>query len=333
MLKYSTKFSIRDNGDKPTKVRLRISYNSIRPELYTGISVMFSEWNDETQRTNLKNDKRNIELDKQKRIVDEIFSEFEVIQKRYPEKDELISLFNHRKTIKGSSKEINKPLLITEIIERFIDNVGELDQWTKANYNRFNKLKHHFEFYNPKLNIEKITEKDLIGFVRYFQTNPINKKTGEPDEPHKNTTVSRTMKDVRSVLRWANKKGLYAGNLFETFYPKFKGANFDLNEPIFFTWDELMKFYNHEFESNQKHLEETRDIIAFCCFSSLRYSDAKNLRKSLIKSDFFYTTTQKTTDALKIDLNDYSRAILDKYKDVPGKKALPEKSMKEANSN
>lgn len=101
----------------------------------------------------------------------------------------------------------------------------------------------------------------------------------EPGAPHKNTTVARTLKDVRAVLSWAHSKGIYSGNLHETFYPKLKGSNFDLNEPVFFSWEELMLFYNHKFDINQKHLEATRDIVALCCFTSLRYSDAFNLRK------------------------------------------------------
>ncbi|KUY28548.1 site-specific integrase [Elizabethkingia ursingii] len=153
----------------------------------------------------------------------------------------------------------------------------------------------------------------------------------EPGAPHKNTTVARTLKDIRAVLRWAHGKGFYSGDLYETFHPTLKGANFDLNEPVFFSWEELMLFYNHKFDLNQKHLEATRDIIAFCCFTSLRYSDAFSLRKTQIYDDIIVVKTQKTTDALKIDINDYSREILLKYRDIDGIKALPVKSEKEIN--
>lgn len=100
---------------------------------------------------------------------------------------------------------------------------------------------------------------------------------------------------------------------------------------FFFSWEELMLFYNHKFDINQKHLEATRDIVALCCFTSLRYSDAFNLRKTQIYDDIIVVKTQKTTDALKIDINDYSREILVKYKDIKGIKALPVKSEKEIN--
>ena len=59
-----------------------------------------------------------------------------------------------------------------------------------------------------------------------------------------------------------------------------------------------------------------RDVFLFCCYSSLRYSDVFNLKHSNIKKDHIEITTVKTADSLIIDLNDYTRAIIKKYKDA-----------------
>lgn len=50
-----------------------------------------------------------------------------------------------------------------------------------------------------------------------------------------------------------------------------------------------------------------------------------NLRRSEIKGDHIEVTTVKTSDSLIIELNNHSKAILDKYKDVAfeNDKALP----------
>ncbi|MEG1763319.1 MAG: site-specific integrase, partial [Bacteroidales bacterium] len=68
-----------------------------------------------------------------------------------------------------------------------------------------------------------------------------------------------------------------------------------------------------------------RDVFCFCCFTSLRYSDAYNLKRGNIKGEVMEITTIKTADKLIIELNDYAKAILAKYKDVPfpNDKALP----------
>lgn len=49
------------------------------------------------------------------------------------------------------------------------------------------------------------------------------------------------------------------------------------------------------------------------------------LSRSDIKDTHILIVTQKTVDGLKIELNKYSKAILDKYKDIhfPNDKALP----------
>ena len=49
---------------------------------------------------------------------------------------------------------------------------------------------------------------------------------------------------------------------------------------------------------------------------SLRHSDADNLRRSDIKGDHMDVTTIKTGDSVSIELNDITKAILEKYKDI-----------------
>jgi integrase len=48
----------------------------------------------------------------------------------------------------------------------------------------------------------------------------------------------------------------------------------------------------------------------------LRYSDIYNLKRSDVKDNHIEITTIKTADSLIIELNNHSKTILDKYKDV-----------------
>ena len=64
------------------------------------------------------------------------------------------------------------------------------------------------------------------------------------------------------------------------------------------------------------YYDRVRDVFLFQCFTGLRYSDVFNLRRSDIKGDHIEVTTVKTSDSLIIELNNHSKAILDKYKDV-----------------
>lgn len=67
-----------------------------------------------------------------------------------------------------------------------------------------------------------------------------------------------------------------------------------------------------------------RDVFCFQCFTGLRYSDVAKLKKEDVNlsAGYFTTVTKKTVDSLKIELNKYSRAILEKYADVPLKRGL-----------
>ena len=82
---------------------------------------------------------------------------------------------------------------------------------------------------------------------------------------------------------------------------------------IFLTWEELMRVYNYDFVPGSE-IDRARDFFCFCCFTSLRYSDAAALRPEQIINDKISLSTIKTDQPLLIKLNKYSKSILEKYK-------------------
>lgn len=86
-----------------------------------------------------------------------------------------------------------------------------------------------------------------------------------------------------------------------------------------------MIVYNYEFSEERSSLARVRDVFCFCCFTSLRYSDVANLKRSDVYESHIEVTTLKTADSLKIELNDYSRSILNRYENetFDGDLALP----------
>lgn len=94
-----------------------------------------------------------------------------------------------------------------------------------------------------------------------------------------------------------------------------------------------MQVYEYEFTEAQRSLERVRDLFCFCCFTSLRFSDAVALKRSDIFPDYIEITSIKTADRLRIDFNNYSRAILEKYshEEYPQGRALPSISNQRTN--
>ena len=127
---------------------------------------------------------------------------------------------------------------------------------------------------------------------------------------------------MKWFLRWSCKKGYNTHTFFENFKPKLKSTQ---KKIIFLTPTEFKQFREYQIPEQKKYLERVRDVFLFQCFTGLRYSDVENLKKSDVKDNFIEVTTMKTNDSLKIELNQYSRGILDKYKDYKDSKgrALP----------
>ncbi|KAA6313299.1 Tyrosine recombinase XerC, partial [termite gut metagenome] len=134
--------------------------------------------------------------------------------------------------------------------------------------------------------------------------------------------IGKQMGFLGWFLRWSKRKGYNNNNAFETFKPKLKTTQ---KKVIFLTWDELNKLREYPILETKKYLERVRDVFLFCCFTGLRYSDVFNLKRSDVKTGHIEVTTVKTADSLIIELNNHSKAILDKYKDIPfaNDKVLP----------
>ena len=138
----------------------------------------------------------------------------------------------------------------------------------------------------------------------------------------RNGTVKKQLGFLKWFLRWATAKGYNTENTYQSFKPKLKTND---NKVVFLDWDELMTVSNFDIPEHKKYLDRVRDVFCFCSFTSLRYSDVANLRRSSVKPDHIEVVTIKTGDNLIIDLNDYAKAILKKYENdsFPDDLALP----------
>ena len=179
-----------------------------------------------------------------------------------------------------------------------------------------------------KLTFETFTKDGLNDYVSYLRD----------VKDMRNSTILKQVAFLKWFLRWAAGESYNTNTAYSTFFPKMPKAD---KKVIFLDWTELMTVYNFDFSKaqktlpdgtiidleseNKKALERVRDVFCFTCFTSLRYSDVENLKRSDIKNNEIHITTIKTDDSLTIELNDYSKAILSKYaKEVyPGNKALP----------
>ncbi len=109
-------------------------------------------------------------------------------------------------------------------------------------------------------------------------------------------------------LIWCKRNGYNVNESVLTYRPTLK----EIKKTVtFLTWEEVMRVYHTEMPS--KILTEVKDVFLLSLFTSLRHSGLLNLQPEDIKEDHIEIVTVKTSDPLRIELNDYSRSILDKY--------------------
>ena len=307
------------DGYKPdAKLRLRVRWSARKVDFNVGYRVKLSQWDTQTQRcraktTNLQKQSASLingVIQTFETAIDNVFASFE-LENILPTPDQVRTKFNLL-TGRKSEQEIQSDKTFFDYFDEFTEEEGALNNWSKGTRVKFQNTRNHLTAYSPGLRFEDLTEAGLSNYaihlreVKYLQ----------------NSTIIEQIKLLKWFLRWATVKGYCQTLDYINFKPKLKTTE---KKIVFLDWAELMTIYNYPFTDKQKTLERVRDVFCFCCFTSLRYSDVANLKRSDVFDGHISLTTIKTADSIKIELNKYSRAILDKYADqqYPGNRALP----------
>ncbi len=295
---------------KNVPIRMRVIYARHRIEFTTGYRIDVSKWDADKQRvkngcTNkLKQSASEINADLLRYYteVQNIFKEFEV-QETMPTAQQLKDTFNMRvrNTVEDEQKEVQ--ISFWNVVDEFVKECGSLNNWTDSTYKKFSTVKNHIREFKKNANFEYFDENGLNEYVNFLREK----------KDMRNSSVGKQIGFLKWFLRWSFKKGYNHNIAYETFKPKLKTTP---KKVIFLTWDELNKLKDYQIPKDKQYLERVRDVFLFCCFTSLRYSDVRNLKRSDVKPDHIEVTTVKTADSLVIELNDHSKAILEKYKDV-----------------
>lgn len=298
-------------------IRMRVIFASQRIEFTTGYRIDATKWDADKQRvkngcTNkLKQSASDINTDllRYYTIMQEVFKEYEV-KDIMPTPQEIKDSFNNKVNPAEEVQEEQKGFW--EIFNEFVSECGKQNNWTDSTYEKFAAVKNHIKEFKAEPTFVYFDEEGLNNYVDFLR------KTKDM----RNSTIGKQLGFLKWFIRWAFKKGYHQNIAFETFKPKLKNTP---KKVIFLTWDELNKLKACNIPQNKQYLERVRDVFLFCCFTGLRYSDVYNLRTSDVKADHIEITTVKTADSLVIELNNHSKAILEKYKDVhfEGNKVLP----------
>ena len=316
-------------GDAP--IRVSISICGVRLVTSTGYSINPTKWDCKKQKVKqgCSNSKgiTYTTVNAHLNAIDSFFIEYENTSRKEDIKTTQENVKNIFKANFSLSKKNIEPIIIPQEQEKslldyfdeFIKDSGAANDWAKATYAKLGTVRSHIATFDPNPTFDSFDEEGLTNYVSYLR-----------EKDMRNTSVAKQLRFLKWFLRWTTSKGYNKNIDYISFKPKFKTTE---KKVIFLSWDELMTVFNFDIPEHKNYLARVRDVFCFCCFTSLRYSDVYNLKRSDIVGNTIHITTIKTSDSLIIDLNKYSRAILDKYTDsiFEGNKALPVISNQKSN--
>lgn len=304
-MKYVYTFAVDARGS----LRVFITYMKRKFSYSLGVHVDKSKWDMTMQRCKRNTThgksftpaiKINAEIQRYEETIQSVANSF----KESPTIEDFKAALD--KEFKREKKTVQKEGFF-DLYERYIREQGSICNWSDSVLRNHNKILKEWKLFDAEMSIDKINP-DTIDKFTIFQI-----RLG-----HQNETTNKKISMSKWFFRWLVAKGLLADISFTAHKTHLKRSS---RVVVFLTWEELMKVYNHTFE--RPNLSRARDFFCLCCFTSLRYSDAAALKKTDIYDDAIHITTQKTNDKITIELNNYSRTILQRYADNDTDKALP----------
>ncbi|NLX65374.1 MAG: site-specific integrase [Bacteroidales bacterium] len=302
-------------------IRMRVIFSGKRIEFTTGYRIDVAKWdsakerviNGSTNKLDQTASEINADLLRYYSEMQSVFKEFEV-QNISPTPEQVKDAFNAsiNRVIDDEIKPDALNVDFKKAFNEFVKECGKQNNWTNSTYQKFSAIKNHLKSFKSELTFDYFDEKGLNNYVEFLRKN----------KNMRNSTIGKQLGFLKWFLRWSFKKGYNKNSAYDGFKPKLKNSP---KKVIFLTWDELTQLREYQIPEQKQYLERVRDVFLFCCFTGLRYSDVFNLRRSDIKDNHIEVTTVKTADSLIIELNNHSKSILNKYKDIAfqDQKALP----------
>jgi|GEM_PF-6391134 len=227
----------------------RVRLNSTVSEFSTKERILPEEWNQQNQQPIIKNKTR-------KDFVCMLING--ITYKLKSTAMASTSIFTANQLIQEIRKKSIAPILLSEIIEKYIDQCDGAPGTIRNHKIKLQNLKdfeaHNKESYIPEA-FSLITAQDYIKwFCKRAKTKNI-------------TTANRNVLFYKLCLRWYKRQG----NKISSDLMEFEGEKDKLQTPIYLTRDELLKVRSLIL-SNQ-YLTRIKDLFLFQCYTGISFAD------------------------------------------------------------
>lgn len=293
------------NGEVP--VQLKVTVNKVRIEVSINLTVNPDVWNSSTEKA-IGKDRKSIELNNRLDTVRfrlmEIYREMErnaeeitarKIVNKYQgvETEPKITLLSIFRDHNEKCKKLTGKDMSLSTVKRYETSYRHTEEFIKFNYKK------------DDIAIEDVNYQFVKDYEFFLKT--------EHNCNHNSTM--KYLKNFKKIIRiaianeWLQKDPFM--NVKMTYEEVDRG---------FLEQHELEKIMNKEFEIER--LSNVRDILVFCCFTGLAFSDVKTLSPEHLVTDnegmlWIRKARVKTSNMCNIPLLDIPKKILEKYENHP----------------
>jgi len=317
----------RTSNDEKVIIYVRITLNSQRVEMSTGLKIEGNKWCEITKRAKGSSEQSKTINSCLGDINNNIYQVYAMLLGN----GNAISVYDIKKHYLGNPEE-EKRITIMEIFDRFIairkDLVGV--EYSHATYQRYCTIKVHLlEFLDKNLNVQDVAVDDfkfsnLMDFEHFLRI----------DKGIANNTAVKYIRHFRTVIGYALNNEMIEKDP----YVKYKGKIREVKRG-YLSMEELTVLEAKSF-SNPR-LDMVKDIFVFCCYTGLAYVDIKMLTIDQISmgidgEQWINTSRKKTGNDVDVPLLPAALRIIKKYNGHPARaidrKVLPVLSNQKMNA-
>lgn len=306
--KYRLNLTLYAQRNKSIKyVRIRVTSQSSRVDLYTGISLSDSQWDKRRQQVkqgciinNVTYNILNDTLEEYKNYIRDYFNGC-AMRNSNPSLTELKERFNKRYKMSNEAQSDE----FFYLFDKFIEEKSKERGWGKEMTDVFDRLKKIIQEFQPNIRFSDLS------------VSTMNKLLEHMSKTMYNDALSKRLSYLKSFIKWAQGKKYVINEEFFTFNPKLAKAK---KEVRYLELEELSNIYNMDLPYDSS-LDRVRDMFVFQCYTALRFSDIKQLKHENIHHDKETDTysidilTEKDDDRINFPLSNRATAIYKKYKD------------------
>ncbi len=312
-MRQKIKFTVQAVPDKNEKsILMRVFLEDGVVSMSTGYSVPSDFWVRDTYRVkwNCINKKResarviNSGLDKFQEIAEKTeayFSEMGMTPS--------VAMWKHQFQV-FQGKVTRECVCVADLFSQFESEKGIERAWSNINYVRNDTVISTILKFKPNVKPKDFSKEWLLSYHAHLIQKGLS-----------NSTIKKHLTFTKAFIKWLSEKRIIDDQTFRLYRPKIKDVK---NKTIIFLdEDELKRMIQMKIPETSAYLDRVRDVFIFGCFTGMRFSDIKSLRKKDIYKGKIHFTAGKTDKVTEVELNEMSKRILEKYEDDGSIFALP----------